>query len=255
MIKIFIGTEPKTELARKVLEYSILKNTNSQVQFNPMLGEDWVVRPNQYVGTGFSLLRWSIPERCNNEGFAIYLDADIIALGDIKELWECDVTYPNNGCSVWCTYRTDGVRSISTPESSVMLIDCAKAKGNQPSYQNCVDYLENDPNPGSRSRYKKIMWCLKHQCPPQVIPSRFNRLNDPSPVENAVLLHYTIERKQPWYNPNHPFASLWEELLKESLGEGYVQKDEVQNYLDKYRPFEAGKRGYGLHPYWKKVLL
>ena len=48
------------------------------------------------VGTGFSLLRWDIPRRCNYEGFAIYLDSDQIVLADIYDLWMSDCQYPTN---------------------------------------------------------------------------------------------------------------------------------------------------------------
>lgn len=96
---------------------------------------------------------------------------------------------------------------------------------------------------------------MKHKNMPQQIPSRFNRLNDPSPVEDCVLLHYTIERKQPWYNPNHPHLSYWEDELRYALDCGYVQREEVREMLDKYIPFKDNERGYGMHPYWEKVLL
>lgn len=252
-IRIFIGTEPKTEIARKVLEYSIVKNTvePDQIQCIPMMGNDWINRAETYLGTGFSLLRWDIPQRCNYEGFAIYLDADIIALGDIAKLWRCDVDYPNNQCSVWGTYRThQGLRRF---ESSVMLIDCAKAQTNQPNLEASTTYIERDMS-GSRTNYKKIMWAIKHKNPPQEIPSCFNRLNDPSPESDCVLLHYTIERKQPWYNPEHPFTHLWEQLLIEAIEHEFVTKEEVREALDKFRPPGSNIRPFGLHPYWKKVL-
>jgi lipopolysaccharide biosynthesis glycosyltransferase len=39
------------------------------------------------MGYSFSGFRWAIPESCNFEGRAIYMDADVIVLCDIAELW------------------------------------------------------------------------------------------------------------------------------------------------------------------------
>lgn len=256
MIKIFIGTEPKTEIARKVLEYSILKNTtvpSSKIEFVPMLGENWITRPGLGVGTGFSLFRWDIPKRCDYKGAAIYLDADIICLGDIKELYSIDVAFPNEGASVWCCYyEHKWYRNIKTPETSVMLIDCAKAKDNQPNMEAAIEYIKKDKK-GSRSNYAKIMRAQKHKIKPQQIPDKFNRLN--TPVEGkTILLHYTREPQQPWYDPKHKFAGLWQNYLVEAIEAGHVTKEEISSQCERYRPHKAGKRGEGLHPFYKKYV-
>ena len=62
IVNIFIGTEPKTEIARKVLEYSIRKNTEVKLNIKNLMGESWTSDSKLHIGTGFSLLRWSIPE-------------------------------------------------------------------------------------------------------------------------------------------------------------------------------------------------
>ena len=112
-IRVFIGSEPKTAIARKVLEYSIVKHTDYDVEFGELEGDvSWSKRNSKdltaQVGTGFSLLRWDIPRRCNYEGFAIYLDADMLVFSDIYDLWTMDQQYPADKdfpCSVWCTYQ------------------------------------------------------------------------------------------------------------------------------------------------------
>jgi len=119
------------------------------------------------------------------EGFAIYLDADIICLDDIKRLWEADVDYPNSKASIWCTYQKCKWFSHDTPETSVMLIDCLKARTNQPDLDNCLKYIEKDDK--SRTKYVKIMRALKHLDPPQRIPNSFNRLNDFVPNKTKFL--------------------------------------------------------------------
>ena len=58
-VRVFIGTEPKTEIPRKVLECSILRRTEMRVEFTPMIGREWEYSTaGIHVGTGFSLRRW-----------------------------------------------------------------------------------------------------------------------------------------------------------------------------------------------------
>ena len=83
MIRIFIGTDGDFHQdAEKVIEYSIRKNTEQEVDLN-------FIRPGYKNGvTGFTNHRFIIPELCNYEGYAIYLDVDMLVLGDLSELWE-----------------------------------------------------------------------------------------------------------------------------------------------------------------------
>jgi len=251
-IKVFIGSEPKTKIVKKVLEYSIRKHTKADILFPGLEGEDdWRERKDakhQGVGTGFSLLRWDIPRRCGHQGFAVYLDTDIICLEDIQQLFEADCDFPNDKCSIWCTYQPSRWFKEATPETSVMLIDCAKAKFNQPDLAACITYIRDDTN---RTKYVKIMRALKHQNAPQRIPESYNHLNN-YVKDKTKFLHYTIEPKQPWYDPKHPHRDLWEALLKETIDSKIVTKDEIKEAVANYVPHIGSKRGTGMNPYWKK---
>ena len=174
-IKIFIGTEPKTNIPLKVLAYSIEKHASVPIQIIKMMGKDWTIRPNAFIGTGFSLLRWDIPRVCEYQGFAIYLDVDQLVLTDIADLYKSDMKYPNNKCSVWCTYQESKWYKKLTPETSVMLIDCAKAKDNQPDLEHALDYIYNDPEPKKRKRYIKIMRELKNKNKLQCFSALYKR--------------------------------------------------------------------------------
>lgn len=257
-IRIFIGSEPKTAIARDVLKYSILKHTSTDIDFQPLEGsESWTKKAttgvNSVVGTGFSLLRWDIPERCNYEGYAIYLDADMLVFDDIKDLWESDVKYPNENCSVWCTYQRDKWSPTKdVPQSAVMLIDCARAKTNQPSLDAILYYL-HDAKQEDRTNYVKVMYGYKHQNKPQKIHTKWNRLNKYIP-EKTSLLHYTKEPQQPWYNPKHAFREDWEKVLVEAIQEGFITKNRIQAALECFVPHDHSFRGQGLHPYYRKLL-
>jgi len=250
-IKVFIGSEPKTEIPRKVLEYSIRKHTKMAVKFPGLQGnESWAKRPASGVGTGFSLLRWDIPARCDYRGFAIYLDADQLVMDDINDLYSCDEQFPNNQCSCWCTYQPDKWFKEPSPNTSVMLIDCAKARFNQQPLDMIESLLEDDPK---RKRYVKIMHALDHTNAPQRIPEYWNRLNNFIPGKTK-LLHYTKEPKQPWYDPTHPHRSVWERYLKECMDEGIVTKEEISLAISSFKPHTKTERGTGMNPNYNRYL-
>lgn len=255
-IRIFVGSEPKTFIPKKVLEFSILEQTKKKIEFCDLDSTDnWTTRTKEGVhavlGTGFSLLRWDIPRRCNYEGYAIYLDADILALTDIAGLWQADVDYPNDDASVWCTYQPCKWFTEPTPETSVMFIDCKKAKENQKPMEELIKRFETLPDPG-RKDYVRCMRCLDHPYPPQQIPNNWNALNKAN--KDSKFLHYTGEAQQPWFNPKHPFRMIWQEWLQKALAANYIEKKIIKEAIQKYRPHTNSVRGEGLNPHYQKIL-
>ncbi len=86
MIRLFVGTDPQQHVAERALEASVRKNTSEPVEITWMRagepGWDW-----DDGATPFSRFRWRVPRECGYEGRAIYMDADMLALGDLGELW------------------------------------------------------------------------------------------------------------------------------------------------------------------------
>ena len=253
VLRVCIGTEPKTAIPCKVLQYSIQKHLSPayQVEFHLMQGESWRSNPTLGQGTGFSLLRWQIPEYLQYSGLSLYLDADQLVFGDIYEVFALalnDLQNPNRP-SVYCTFQKDKwfPSPPYAPNTSVMLIDCEKAKEDWPTFEALCQSLENDP---LRKRYVQVMHGLHLKTPPALISSVWNQLNIKSP--GCKLLHYTQEHNQPWYNPNHPNKDLWRDYLVESISSGVVTKQEIRLAVESFEPHTKNKRGTGMHPYWLK---
>jgi hypothetical protein len=85
MIRVFIGSHQRFERVEPVIKYSILKHASEPVEIN-------FLRPEYYDCddsgcTGFSKMRYEIPRICNYQGYAIYLDVDMILMDDIAKLW------------------------------------------------------------------------------------------------------------------------------------------------------------------------
>lgn len=106
-IRLFIGTSGNDEDLefQCVLEHSLRKHhpaddlsitwmrlsrdPSSFWYSNPKKKEGW---RTDWWATPFSALRWGIPEACNFEGKAIYMDVDMIAMDDIAKLWNQEIT-------------------------------------------------------------------------------------------------------------------------------------------------------------------
>ena len=94
-IRIFIGCAPNHDDAESqaVLEWSIRKHASRPVEIMWMMLSNDPDSPfhgwdSTSWATPFSGLRWAVPELCNFEGKAIYMDSDFIVLSDIAELWD-----------------------------------------------------------------------------------------------------------------------------------------------------------------------
>lgn len=245
-IKVFIGTEPKTEIARKVLQHSIQRRTTSIVTFTPMIGAEWeYATEGIQVGTGFSLRRWMIPEACNWQGHAIYLDADQIVFKDIAGLLQMGIDAMRDKTSAAMTYQPDKFNPKPWPQSSVMVIDCLKAKNHfEWSRRYMFDWLKKHP---TKQAYAEFMHAKWMQPTPGILPIEWNHLNVYNPNTTA-LLHYTKEPEQPWYKPDHPLAYLWIEEFKHAYRNAIITKAEVKDAVAKFNVKEDWRNTNGLHP-------
>lgn len=101
-IRVFIGSGEASLLERKVAIYSLRKHTNRELDIYVFNGTHNAIELNdeepflaplslklKYRNiTEFSLYRYLIPQLCNYQGKAIYIDSDIICLSDIGKLFD-----------------------------------------------------------------------------------------------------------------------------------------------------------------------
>ena len=126
-IRVFIGTDHSQNVPTAVLRHSILSRTASPVEFHEF--KDLQTGLEEHFYTGFSFYRWGIPLSCGFKGRALYLDADIVVLGDIRELWE----HPLGEHSHLCRrrprfrFRRFRVKRLGGAYASVMSMSAASA--------------------------------------------------------------------------------------------------------------------------------
>ena len=93
-IQLYVGVAPNGEDAESqmVLEYTARKHSSLPIDIHWMQHTNdnrsiWHGWESSTWETPFSGFRWAIPEACEFQGQAIYMDSDMIILGDLAELW------------------------------------------------------------------------------------------------------------------------------------------------------------------------
>ncbi|MAR92442.1 MAG: glycosyltransferase [Pseudomonadales bacterium] len=154
MIRVFIGYDPKETVAYNVLAHSIEINASEPVAITPVMLKHLShihTRPrNNLSSTEFSMTRFLVPFLCDYQGWAIFMDCDMMVRGDMAQLWAArDDRFAVQ--VVKHDHRpTHDVKFLNQPQtryakknwSSVMLMNCARCKALTPEYVNTASGLE-----------------------------------------------------------------------------------------------------------------
>jgi lipopolysaccharide biosynthesis glycosyltransferase len=199
VIRVFIGYDSREIVAYNVLAHSINRHAKAPVSIAPvMLSQlEGVFRreKNPLQSTEFSFSRFLVPWMCDYQGWAIFMDCDMLVREDIAKLWALRDE----------RYAVQVVKHMHVPKeevkflgavqtkyekknwSSVMLLDCAKCRALTPEFVNQASGLE----------LHQFKW-LGNDALIGELPSRWNHLvaYDPHRAD-ASLLHYTIGG--PWF--------------------------------------------------------
>ena len=154
MINIFIGYDSKERVAYNVLSHSIIQNSTKPVAITPIalnnLKDDFVRERNNLSSTEFSFSRFIIPHLMNYQGWALFMDCDMLMFEDVAELWRMrDDSKAIQVCKHDYTPKTDtkflGQVQTKYPKknwSSFMLMNCKKCTTLTPDYVNKASGLE-----------------------------------------------------------------------------------------------------------------
>ena len=91
MIRIFIGYDSRETVAYHVLAHSIHSRATEPVSITPLmlsqLKQVLTRKRNPLQSTDFSFSRFLTPYLCDFDGWAIFMDCDMLVLDDIAKLW------------------------------------------------------------------------------------------------------------------------------------------------------------------------
>ncbi|QNG29103.1 hypothetical protein [Synechococcus sp. LTW-R] len=202
-IPIFIGVDPRERAATNVLIDSLSQHSSVPLAITPLVTPQleaqqlyWRPRdPKQ--STAFSFTRFLVPHLMGYRGWAIFMDCDMLARGDIAELW----ALRDEQFSVQCvqhehvpgetTKFLGEVQSVYPKKnwSSLMLLNCSRCAALTPEYVNSASGLE----------LHRFHWLAgDHEI--GALPDGWNHLvavQEPAKAESASLLHWTLGG--PWF--------------------------------------------------------
>ena len=105
-------------------------------------------------------------------------------------------------------------------ESSVMVINCSKAKW---KIKDLINSLDNN---FTYSQLMKDIYFLKKDQVSRIIPGKWNSMDLWN--KNVSLLHYTNTTTQPWVSTRNKFGYLWVNFLKELISQKKISVQEKE---------------------------
>ncbi len=166
-LKVMIGYDHRQPISLNVLQFSVYSKSSKPVAITPLVLPQLPLKRSGL--TPFTYSRFLVPYLCNYEGWALFLDLDMLVMDDISKLFDlADDKYAvmvskNKKQFEW---------------ASVMLFNCAKCKILTPEYIETADRLH----------------CIDWAKPEEIgdLPATWNHLVGYDEMREAPsLIHYT----------------------------------------------------------------
>jgi hypothetical protein len=217
-IPIFIGFDPRERAATNVLIDSLYQHSSMPLAITPLVTPQLAAQglygrerdPRQ--STAFSFSRFLVPRLMNYQGWAIFMDCDMLCRSDIAELWSLrDEQY-----AVMCVQHehvpNEEVKFLGEVQSryekknwsSLMLFNTGRCQALTPEYVNTATGLE----------LHRFHWLNDDSAIGALPLERWNHLVDvqnPCLAPGSALLHWTLGG--PWFREQRtmggPLAAEW----------------------------------------------
>lgn len=178
-LRVFIGYDPRQPVAYNVLAHSVWTRASKPVEITRLQLSCLPMRRRGL--TEFTYSRFLVPFLSEFEGYSVFLDSDMLCLGDIHELLALALVNElkqNNVDSAAKPYSVHVVKNVRRFEwPSMMVFNNAACK------KLTVEFIEDSAN----SLYD-LVWASEVG----ELPADWNQIvgYDP-PNRNAKLIHYT----------------------------------------------------------------
>lgn len=234
-LKVFIGYDYREAIAYHVLSHSILRRASGPVSIEPVMLSQldpivwWRPRsPNQ--STDFTFARFLVPWLSNYHPQAIFLDCDMLCLGDIYDLKKeamqqpyADVCVVKHDYEPCCETKFLGQVQTVYPcknWSSVMVFN-----GHRQPVRNLTPIYVNNAPAMDLHQFK---WAERVG----ELPREWNHLvGEYEPNHNAKLVHFTLGG--PWHQgyDHCEFADEWGAELQDMLHRDNASFELIRNWL------------------------
>jgi len=216
-IPIFVGHDPRERAAANVLADSLVQHSSLPLAITPLVtpqlkaaGLYWR-EPDPKQSTAFSFSRFLVPHLMGYEGWAVFMDCDMLCRGDVAALW----AQRDDALAVLCVQHDHrpteakkflGETQTAYPKknwSSLMLLNCGRCTALTPEYVNTATGLD----------LHRFHWLAgDHEI--GAIQGHWNHLvdvQDPALAADSPLVHWTLGG--PWFRAQRtmggPLAAEW----------------------------------------------
>lgn len=226
IIPVFIGYDPREAIAFHTCANSIIRNSSKPVSIIPVAlnlfkdySETHTDGSNHFIYT-----RFLVPWLMSWQGWAIFIDGDMIVRGDIAELWEmrnmsCDVMVVKHDYKTKMKEKYLGAKNEDYPRknwSSVILWNC----NSFPNRKLTPEFVQQSTG----SFLHRFTWITDDRI--GELPKEWNWLPDEyGPNPDAKLLHYTLGTPCFHEFANTPQAEEWH---KERILTEYCQQRDIK---------------------------
>ena len=190
-MRVFIGVDPRQYIAAQVLAHSVWTRASGPVSITRLALKQLPIKRRGL--TEFTFSRYLVPHLCGYEGHALFMDADMLCLGDVYELRAiCD---PQE--APVCVVKN---KNMGFEWASLMYFNNALCKNLTPKF-----IEEGNP--------QMLKWAAKVG----EIPSAWNHLvGYDMPRKDAKNVHFT--QGIPYFSEtkDDEYSAEWNEELKQS---------------------------------------
>jgi len=195
MIRIFIGYDPREPAAYHVLCHSILARASEPVTIAPLtssaLRSDLWRPRHPLQSTDFSFSRFLVPHLCGHDGWALFMDCDMLVRRDIAELWA--MRDPDMAVQV--------VKHDHTPRERAKFLGAIQTRYERKNWSSlilfnnrrCERLTATYVNTASGLDLHQFRW-IDEAGAIGALPGAWNHLVDydpPRPEDELAVLHYT----------------------------------------------------------------
>lgn len=219
LIRIFMGYDARESIAYHVCSQSIIESSRTPMSITPLKLShltsifDRPREPTQL--TDFTYTRFLVPYLCGFEGWALFIDGDMLIREDITNLWQLK----NNDAAVMVVQHPEFQQTHSFMHqsmktfpmfnwSSVMLFNNARCKQLTPEYIKNAAYHD----------LHQFKWVDEHSAL-GALPPKWNHLvGYYAPNSEAALVHWTLGG--PYFGnsyENSEFAEEWFAMREKAL--------------------------------------
>jgi lipopolysaccharide biosynthesis glycosyltransferase len=211
MLRIFIGWDSRFPEPADVLAYSLRKYASIPLDIRYLkLNELNLQRAHDPLqSTEFTYTRFLVPHLCGFEGKAIFMDNDMLCLGDIRELDELDMS----------NYALRVVQHDYQPENTVKMYGCVQTAYPRKNWSSLMIMRCDRLKLWSKQVVETQTGAYLHRfqdIPDEAIgeiPKTWNTLDWMD--ARTSLIHYT--NGGPWFEQyrDHPHAGVWYQMRNE----------------------------------------